>query len=87
MLDAMEQDFTQEMKELMKSNIQVHLVLSAPEAWIILAQLQLALRHPLNNGASSDVAHRVVEEIASKVACSPRLRAIYEAGWDPDCDQ
>jgi hypothetical protein len=64
----------------------VTLDLGVAEAWILLAQLQLALRHPQNCGASAQFAIQVAEILAAQVAATPGLRAIYEAGWNPEND-
>lgn len=55
---------------------------------LLVAQLQLALRHPQNTGPSAvrmrELAHWLEEQIER---LEPDLQPILELGWDPDYDQ
>lgn len=54
---------------------------------IICAQIQLALRHPANNGGSSIIAQRFVMDITEQITEEGSvLRKILDAGWDPAQD-
>lgn len=59
----------------------VILELSAQEAWAVLAQLQLALRQPNNDGASAHQARKIALEIQELVATTPALLTIAQRGW------
>lgn len=64
----------------------VFIQLTATAAWCLLGQLQLACRHPRNNGASRQVAEDVAHEIQDRLATTPALRRVAEMGWDPQYD-
>jgi hypothetical protein len=56
-------------------------------AMSIIAQIQLALRHPGNTGKSAAIAAsfaRVLQELI--VAVAPENERIIEMGWNPDLD-
>lgn len=65
----------------------VTLVLSQPILWVVLAQLQLALRHPKNTNVTADLARDFALRIQAIVAPpgSP-LGDLAEAGWHGDGD-
>lgn len=57
------------------------------EMFAVLAQIQLACRHPKNVGPSREVAERVVrgwEEILAERV--PQIARYAAAGWDPALD-
>jgi len=86
--DAMFPAFAQELDHLMKRLDRATLVVSPFEAWVLLSQLQLALRHPLNTGLSARVARRLADrftEIAAP-ANAPTLVEIARRGWQPEYD-
>lgn len=55
-------------------------------AWVLLSQLQLALRHPKNTGKSSKIARDIAHQLQSLIATTPALAAIAEAGYHPELD-
>lgn len=65
----------------------VHLELSKVNAWILAAQLQLALRHPKNTGPTALIGRQIVQRIHVAVATTPALAAVAAKGWDPAQDQ
>lgn len=53
----------------------------------VIAQLQLASRHPKNNGPSRALAEVFARMLQQKVAeVAPENAAIMEMGWDPGYD-
>lgn len=65
----------------------VHLELSKVNAWILAAQLQLALRHPKNTGPTALIGREIIQRIHAAVATTPALAAVAAKGWDPAHDQ
>ena len=65
----------------------VVLRLGAVEAWAVLGQLQLACRHPANNGPTRQIAEQVARQLQAAVATTPALRVVAEMGWDPAYDE
>jgi hypothetical protein len=65
----------------------VILQLGGWEAWALLAQIQLACRHPENNGPTRQVAEQIARQIQAAVATTPALAAMAEMGWNPRYDQ
>jgi hypothetical protein len=59
--------------------------LTPSEAFVLLAQLQLALRHPGNTGVSSDVAREIAKKLQAHLQ-GPVLEYVAELGWNPDFD-
>lgn len=58
------------------------------EAWAVLSHIQLALRHPDNNGALSragrDAGKRLQDALGERLG--PVLHELAEMGWDPQWD-
>lgn len=53
----------------------------------VIAQLQLASRHPKNNGPSRELAEVFARTLQQKIAeVAPENAAIMEMGWNPDFD-
>lgn len=60
--------------------------LDAATAFTVLGHLQLALRHPDNDGPAAAVARAVAIEIQAQVAVTPALAQVAAAGWCPAYD-
>jgi hypothetical protein len=59
--------------------------LPAPYGFVLLAQLQLALRHPNNRGGAARITRQIAEQLeAAIVERVPELAALCAAGWDRD---
>lgn len=57
-------------------------------AWIIIGQVQLALRHPKNTGPTAEIARRAIEHMIQVVAPEGTvLRDVAEKGWNSDYDE
>ena len=61
----------------------LRLELDAPEALNVVAQLQLALRHPFNTGESAAWTRALVWRLIDSMAMDGPLRVVLEAGFDP----
>lgn len=58
-------------------------------AFCLIGHLQLALRHPGNTGASTEVARQIIDHLAeaiSTVTETPEVKTIVEAGYNPTFD-
>lgn len=55
--------------------------------YILIAQVQLALRHPDNTGASAEIAREIVLNMTEAVCQHiPEARETIEQGWNPAYD-
>jgi hypothetical protein len=73
--------FQSEILAAMAANERVVIDLDVYQAWTLLGQLQLALRHPGNEGASADVARSIIAVIAGRL-CKPgsAMETVYVMG-------
>jgi len=60
---------------------EVILTMTKVEAWGLLSQIQLALRHPQNTGEIASVARSIGEMIQREVATTPALQEVANRGW------
>lgn len=51
-------------------------------AWALLAQLQLALRHPNNTGQVAELAEAFARSLQERLGLTGALAAVAEQGWD-----
>ena len=61
-------------------------LLTPAEAFCLLGQLQLALRHPLNTDAAAVVALGLAKRLENHFADDPAIARVAAAGWDPRYD-
>ncbi len=73
--DLLEQDFIQEFAALERQP-PLRLEIDRVTAWVVLAQLQLALRHPENTGPSAEIARGFADQIQSLVASRGALAVV-----------
>jgi len=78
--------FQEDFAALCASEEPVALHLTKLEAWIVMGNLQLSLRHPKNVGASSILAESVARRIQKLLAVTSALQHVAEMGWDPAHD-
>lgn len=64
----------------------IPLTLWPGQAFMLLAQLQLVLRHPNNNGPSAEFVERLARKIQGHLSVNPTLTALCQKGWDPEFD-
>lgn len=56
-------------------------------AYILISQIQLALRHPQNKGAAAEAARDLALNLTEAVChFIPDARESLEQGWNPSCD-
>lgn len=65
----------------------VPILISPLDIWIILSQMQLALRHPENKGASSKMARDIARQLQEIVAPEGALKQVAEMGWQEEFDE
>lgn len=65
----------------------LELVTTPGRLFILVANLQLAIRHPGNTGASAEIAREMAENLTNMI-CSkvPQARNLIEQGWNPEYD-
>jgi hypothetical protein len=56
-------------------------------AWALLAQLQLACRHPRNQGPTRRMVERFARQLQGLIAPEGVLARLAERGWKPEYDQ
>lgn len=57
-------------------------------AWTLIAQVQLALRHPDNKGPSAFHARNVIQQMIETLCPEgTALREVAERGWNPAYDK
>ncbi len=78
--------FVREFGELAARVERFTLSIRPVDAWILLSQLQLALRHPENTGPTAEAASSIARRLQSIVAPHGALAAVAERGWNPDYD-
>lgn len=62
----------------------VVLRMSKLSAWVLLSQLQLALRHPENVGPTSEIARTIAMNVQEALLPDPEsaLARLAESGWE-----
>lgn len=83
----LEQRFAAELQALDRSGLDIVLTLTPVQAWILLGQLQLALRHPGNVGQSAALAREIADRVQKGVAPSGALKEVAEQGWNEEHDE
>jgi hypothetical protein len=74
--------FRAELAEMLADRELVTFVVSAAQAWGVFANLQLALRHPQNNGPIAEWARQVALELQEIVAPpGTARRQLADRGW------
>lgn len=86
MTQTIGQQFEQEFSDLIAQRQAIELRISPLEAWCVMAQIQLALRHPNNTGIARMYAEIVARQLQSAIAITPALAQIAEMGWCPTFD-
>ena len=69
------------------ADLDIELHFTLPTLLTVIAQMQLAQRHPGNNGQSAHLARRVIERLIERVSFTPAIRAVLEAGNDTEYDK
>ena len=64
----------------------VDIKLTKFQAWVVMSQLQLALRHPENVGLTSEIAKSFALMLQTATATTEALYEVAERGWNPEYD-
>lgn len=79
-----------ELRQLLTEGLEIQLSLDAMSAFQLIAQLQLALRHPQNTGPAATTGRLAAEGLAGRLVASPTatpaLQHILALGFDPHYD-
>lgn len=59
----------------------LQLTLKRSEAFMLLSQLQLALRHPENTGPTADWARELGQTLEGAMSVSPAIGNVAQRGW------
>jgi hypothetical protein len=72
-----------ELEELKDDPQPVLLQMDKVSAWVLLTHLQLALRHPENNGPTAQIARNIALSIQEALCADPEsaLARMARAGW------
>jgi hypothetical protein len=73
--------FAGEMNALLSSHEGIQIQLDRVQCFFLLGQLQLALKHPENTGASASFARTLAKLLQDAVSVSPAIAAVAERGW------
>ena len=87
MSDDLESAFVAEFEELMKHTQLLVFSLTPLEAWALLGHVQLACRHPGNNGVTREIAVRIARQFQHMIASMGALAIVAERGWDRKYDE
>jgi len=79
-------EFTEEVRQLEESGAGMPFVFSPSEAFMLLAILQLALRHPRVDGTTGQFARTLAENIEGRLCKTPALKEVARQGWQPEHD-
>ncbi len=86
MKSELEIDFHRDFS-LLQSKPPITITLSAVEAWVLMSQLQLALRHPKNKGSSAAIVMKIAQNLQDELAITDVLKEVAEMGWRKEFDE
>ena len=73
--------------QMQKVSGRVTLNLSASGCLVIIAQIQLALRHPGNTGHSAQASREFVENLINQLPIDDLAKELLYRGFDPQFDE
>lgn len=79
----LEEQFAADIKDLIDSGAGMPFVFNPGEAFMLLAVLQLALRHPGLDGAAGKFARELAKNIEQRLCVTPALKEVARRGWEP----
>jgi hypothetical protein len=85
-MSDLQQQFIQEIQTLQDSGAAMPLVFTPSEAFMLLAILQLVLRHPRVDGPTGEFARSFAENIEERLCKTPALKEVARQGWQPEHD-
>ena len=79
---GMADDFGKLLAEKLKATSPIYAEFDAYQLFVIVGQLQLALKHPENVGESAEVAEAIAEEFSALlIKAIPEIEPVIAAGW------
>ena len=87
MEDDLETAFVAEFEELVNSTHRFIFSLTPLQAWALLCHVQLACRHPSNNGRTREIAVQIARQFQKMIASEGTLAIIAERGWHREYDE
>jgi hypothetical protein len=84
---AIEAEAMADMRQMIAERRHLDIRFSPVAAFAVLANIQLAMRHPKNQGASSLEAKRIAKIIEEWIGKTPALRIMCALGWLPEADE
>ncbi len=79
------QQFIEEFKNL-SNEPPIEIKISPLAAYLLIAQIQLAARHPENTGTGANQARDIAVNLQSRLNLSPAMEAIIHRGWLSEYD-
>ena len=79
--------FEKEFAALRAHQDTVTVEMSMIQAWCLLAQVQLASRHPQNNGFTLEIAAEAMAHICKAMPFGPAMRRVANLGWSSEHDK
>lgn len=77
---------THELEAVVAKGQQIELLLGPLEAYVLLGCIQLACRHPENNGQASEIGEHIGRRIQQALAPEPGpLAEVLELSWNKQC--
>ena len=67
--------------EQLRQRSPIRFELKAIDAWALVGNLQLALLHGSNRGASARIGRRIARSLEHALATTPALKEIVRRGW------
>jgi hypothetical protein len=86
MSDPFVEAMARELEELQAQHPVIRVDIPIREAFSLIAELQIALRHPRNVGQARDVARRLKDGLASAFTTCPALSRAIQMGDNPHFD-
>lgn len=91
MIDTESPGFYDVLEEALADRIRqggtIQLELTVMEAWALIGQVQLALRHPENNGDAAGIAEPVARRLQAAIATEGVLAEVLELSWNRQCQK
>lgn len=78
-------NIAQELKNL-GNEPTIDIRISPLAAWCLIAQIQLALRHPANNGTTGQHAKDIALALQSRIGMSEAMQQFTNKGWNKEYD-
>ncbi len=84
--DSIWEEFSRDFDDLANDDQKIQIEISKIEAFTLVGQLQLALRHSANVGPGSEIAKQFALKLQAAVANTPVLHEVISRGWHKEFD-